>query len=239
MSLESDLAELRQRVDKLEGRPVADQLSPGVFSLNAQGKIEELLSGHLSAQGVDFVEQAAAFAPNSIRWLDEGGTLREIITGLRQAPNTTHVLNLEAQGTTGSASLQLRAPEAATKPAITISASLLAKATLLDSDGRSSFLQLATLAKRHVTFGVLNAAGEVLDGSGDFTTARPVEGRYEIKWTQEKPSPSYVVLTTAVNAGVLATTQIIERDAKHVLYQVNESAAKLVNSESAFIAIAT
>lgn len=49
------LAELEQRVGELEaGGADVDQLTPGVFSINAAGQLEELLSGKLTAFGIIF-----------------------------------------------------------------------------------------------------------------------------------------------------------------------------------------
>lgn len=61
------LQQLEERIEALEDQLEADQLTPGVFSLNAKGQVEEKLTGTLEAKGIHFGGSGAE-SLNTIEW---------------------------------------------------------------------------------------------------------------------------------------------------------------------------
>jgi hypothetical protein len=146
------LPELEARVAALEQQLQADQLVPGVFSLNAEGKLEEQLTGKLTAQGITFNEAPSGIEPTAeekIQWLREGKP-REFVTG-REEVSGVGMLELGIEDGLGTrlANLRLTGLEAR----VAIQNPTLRHALILDWEGRSDFLRLAAAAKRQVTLG--------------------------------------------------------------------------------------
>lgn len=168
MTLEQQVQALEQRLNDLEQQLVADQLVPGVFSLNAAGGIEEILSGKLMAQGVELPQgNSGSFKkgdPDLVGWF-EGTELKEIVRGWTTvgASTTEQYLELLAAAPPGppweglSAELLLQLAYTSTTKTLLgqIKASVGGQvATILDSKGRSSFLHLHSGVKAQVSTGV-------------------------------------------------------------------------------------
>lgn len=144
MSVESELAELRNRLDALEQAPTEDQLGPNAFALNAQGEVEERLTGRLEARGINFAAGTGPAA--SIRWLlgmDPRAVIRANASPEEEAI-VAELLRLGAQRII----LQLLAGEASSEAGLSVKdKARAASATLLTSQGQSSFLQLPAVRK--------------------------------------------------------------------------------------------
>lgn len=152
LDLARELADVKRRLAVLEQAQqppagAADQLNPNAFFINAEGQIEERLTGKLEAQGITFSE-VRIFSPtptSRITWGTPARPTLESITGyLKPAVGEEpeeHRLDLQAVGTPAGAFLYL----ASILPASAkVSAECREAAVqILDEKSRSSFLQLA------------------------------------------------------------------------------------------------
>lgn len=154
LELPSQVAALERRIAALEvARAPAppDQLNPNVFTINAQGQIEENLAGKLTAQGIVFTEAPSGQTTNTIVWNAPGGPV-EAIYGWLDEP-TKHTLQIESGTPLHNAQLKLTG-DVAGHGKLFVSADNAFGATLLDGEGKSSFLQLATAARTQLVFGI-------------------------------------------------------------------------------------
>lgn len=174
MTVDERLAALEQKVAELEAAQ-GDQLTPGAFSLNAAGELEEILTGKLQARGIIIPEGTAGeegVVFNELIWQDLGGTIQELITGFVIPAEGQHNLALQAGagGSTHLAGLNVRggAP-GAEQPRVDARAGL-ASATIIENGGKSSFLLLAGgPASRRIAFGSAIATWSAKGFSGRAT----------------------------------------------------------------------
>jgi hypothetical protein len=86
-----------------------------------------------------------------------------------------------------------------------------------------------------VSWGFINANGEILAGSGDYTASR-ISGAYEIKWTKAKATSNYVVIATITrNNGGMATTSIAAATCKVFTFNV---LGENIETQFSFIVVA-
>ncbi len=137
------LEEIDQALQELEQTQV-DQLVPGVFAINAQGQIEEKLSGILEAKGINFNEaHAPGEKTSSIRWLNSG-VVGERIEGVQLGES--HLLLLTATHPAGDGVLAITTNASSGRSSVQAGTGIGLGTTLFDSTGVSSFLQLGALA---------------------------------------------------------------------------------------------
>jgi hypothetical protein len=172
---EERLQTLEGQVQALQGQQ--DALTPNAFSLNAQGKLEENLTGKLTAQGVIFeqgfkIGEGGILQPGSeekdeIVWEEgEGGAAVASITSFNYAakpPGTSSSSQLQAVIAKGGVMAGIEA-RLRTNPLpeqmVTAQAGATggpAAATVITSTGASSFLQLAIGAKLKLAYGASSA----------------------------------------------------------------------------------
>jgi hypothetical protein len=142
------LDELDNAVQALEGSQ-NDQINPGVFSLNSQGQIEEALSGHLTATGIDLTA-ATGLNPairNLIRWLQNDQDRADIFARVASGVSAEESqLFLRVLNTLGNEVAELVLLEDS------IGGSINGHGfNLMTKDAASSWLQLHEPAKRQVT----------------------------------------------------------------------------------------
>lgn len=143
------LESLAARVAALESVQ-ADQLVPGVFSLNNAGELEEKLSGKLEAKGINFNIEAPGEA-RYIQWLNtlgigvSAGIDAQIhYTGVHGLPPWFSFLELFNTDGLGTSSLLLQSGSAG-KPASAASVKAIAaggEAVVINGSAQSNFLQL-------------------------------------------------------------------------------------------------
>lgn len=158
MSVQSEIAGLRQRVEELEQNTAADQLVPGVFAINARGEVEEKLSGKVEAKGILFnlaIEELGGEELSQIEWL-EASEIAITILGARPVGKAARSLRLSAfPFSPGGPGAQLviqtdKEPAEAFLRAIAGSHA----AIVIGDDGSSSFLQLTDVETVAIAFGV-------------------------------------------------------------------------------------
>jgi len=142
---EQRIAQLEQKVQALEGHQ--DQITPGAYSINSEGKIEEKLTGHLEAQGIDL--PLGSGEPSRITW-GASGRQGVIFTGPSGASGA--VLQMMAYSETEQTLLDLAADGEGNGLAnLVVDAHAV---TLLDADGNSAFARLSTLGNIRLSFGI-------------------------------------------------------------------------------------
>lgn len=166
------LADLQARVQQLEAAQ-GDTLTPAVFNLNAAGELEEILSGKLKAKGVilpnGLVIGGGVFGPgvvekSEIQWQEEpGGAIVASIGSSRIASKPPALfsgqetqLTAQAEGMLVQLGLLLeKTPVEVAQLIATAKAGFTPRSvTVIDSKGRSSFVQLAgVIGNRQVAFG--------------------------------------------------------------------------------------
>lgn len=160
----STLDELEERIEALE-EAQADQLVPAVFTINENGEIEEKISGEIEAKGITFNEGVStdtgkAKAESQIIWNDAGEqpeTIRGVRTHHAIAPfGFDHALSMTSQVGNLLAQLELDVYKPAGSAKLLASAGeegALHQLTILDALGKSSFVQLPTVAAAYLNLG--------------------------------------------------------------------------------------
>lgn len=172
MVTDQQYQELLERVQTLE-QAQADQLVPGVFSINHAGELEENLTGKLTAKGIIFqvgvLEEATEGKPaervaSEIIWNTEAGSTRASVTAYRykgKAPSIAKglIFSMTASSAGGEeASLITEIDEANNQAVVRLKAGGQTRTLLRNSAaGVSDFLQLARLPGSKLTVG----AGEI------------------------------------------------------------------------------
>jgi hypothetical protein len=160
------LQELEQRLTALEQATAADQLQPGVFSLNAKGQIEEKLKGTLEASGVILpegpnLEEEETSPVSKIVWkrAASGALVAQLfayggahpVVSLITTPDPGDYSTVEMEARTGgfaterSARLACRSQSA--EPARAFAEASNNRVEIIDGNGASSFLQLQSGTK--------------------------------------------------------------------------------------------
>jgi hypothetical protein len=165
--MSATLAELEERVAALEEATLADQLTPGVFSLNAAGQIEERLSGFLEAQGVnvEIANTAGTAQKRGLRWFYELPAGKEPFVAAIYGYNPgaeegkkepQFIMELDDGFVQGQ--LAIYETISGVKHEVHAQAFVFGSSgghlrTIIDSTGKSSFLQLPTASQASVRFG--------------------------------------------------------------------------------------
>lgn len=132
--------------DLLRALSATDTSTPNFFSVNAAGEPTAEFEGKLVANGLSLQEQGVTEEPplpiNSIEWL-RNAIARERIYGKATSENEFHNLILEALGNFAKSKITLKGSDFAENPSTaTITLGSLVK-LILNSEGKSDFLQLA------------------------------------------------------------------------------------------------
>lgn len=167
LDLLTRVGNLERRLSELEPQAVADQLTPNVFSINAEGQIEENLTGKLTAKGIVFqlghvVSGGAGLGPgksvtHEIVWQTEAGEAVAAISAFTYKAKAPSLLkgqaaHLELVKGGLEALLGVNLEETTGIPAATARTGVHT-ATIIDGQGSSSFLQLnAGGVKRQIYF---------------------------------------------------------------------------------------
>ncbi|HMD60232.1 MAG TPA: hypothetical protein VKG78_02310 [Opitutaceae bacterium] len=227
------LPEIEAKVQALEQQIQADQLSPGVFSLNpTTGALEEKLKGRLEAEGIVFNIEEIEELTRSIVWEAGLEALRASIVG---------------EITEGKPTLALFVKNAAKALAsLNLSISELSlvlggqERILLNNLGQSSFPQLETVSKLKLSWGVLNGKGEILIGSGDYTTHLEKLGSIEVKWkTPKEAAFTYGVLASPISNEPSASCYENHPGAGVFYLRSVNAAGELLETDVVFLAFAT
>lgn len=121
---------------------MSDSIQPTDLTVDTHGNIGAVFTGHIVAHGVDLPEaQEKLIGPaNFVDWKDAGAVVREEVAGYL-TPAGEHVLALRSEPEPGEGQGEVLIYGG--KQARVVVGSLGSRRTVLDSLGRSAFLQMA------------------------------------------------------------------------------------------------
>jgi hypothetical protein len=160
-----ELAELQERVGQLSG--AQDSIASNAFTLNAEGKVEEILTGTLEAEGIIFQEGPIENSNTaSILW-ELADTIREKIIGFGETLRST--LQLEARSPNQADGAQIFLEAQNSRQSVSAAAGPLADLLdrlLINSKNESSFIQTATADEAEPGRVVLHAGEGIITWPG-------------------------------------------------------------------------
>jgi hypothetical protein len=146
-TIEQRLAEAEAKIEALEGHQ--DQITPGAYSLNSKGQVEEKLQGLLEAAGIIFPASTEPGPAASIIWENKGTTTGSILSWLSGG---VAALRMFSEGAWGKATLESFQEPGEGRLTASVNGD---RVTLLNQLGESSFPRLdGALRKIRLAFGL-------------------------------------------------------------------------------------
>lgn len=138
---------------------IGDGYTPTFIRVNADGTISYDFDGHIHAQGLDLdTAPAADFSKNQVRWTrtSDGAISGYLASVDAESVDGTFFSQMVALSPDNTDSAVLQAAAENTGGLLTRLRAIIGgtQVTMLNGAGESSFLQLNTLAKRKLSFGV-------------------------------------------------------------------------------------